>query len=73
MTYKKGDEKGYFTKVIASLAAIAIIVSIFAYAIGGNNSALKKEVEVGNQNGAVTVDPSGESDFPTSPPAVPIQ
>ena len=68
MVYKKGDEKGYFTRVVAAMALIAILGSIFVYAAAGNNNAIEKEVEVGNQQGTVTADPSGYGPFPTSEP-----
>lgn len=69
MAYQKGDEKGYFTKVLAILALIALIMSVFAYAAAGvGNSSIEKEIEVGNQEGVVTVDPSGNGPFPSAPP-----
>lgn len=68
MPYQKGDEKGYFTKVIAALALIAIAGSIFVYSIAGNNAGIENEIEVSEQNGAAAVDPSGNGPFPTTDP-----
>lgn len=68
MPYQKGDEKGYFTKVVAALVLIAIAGSIFVYSIASNNSGIENEIEVSEQNGAATVDPSGNGPFPTTDP-----
>lgn len=71
MAYKKGDEKGYFTKMVAVMAVIALIGSIFAYSLGAANSDTEREIEVGSKNGVTTADPSGNGPFPTSnPPGV---
>lgn len=74
MAYQKGDEKGYFTRIIAALAVIALVASVFAYALSGAvDTSVEKDVEVNENGGVTTVDPSDEGVFPTTEPPVPIQ
>ncbi len=71
MAYKKGDEKKYFTTVIAALITLAVVIGAIVYSSLRTSPENLDYIIVENLDGTVMVDPVG-TDGPTGPPSVPF-
>ncbi|MEK7672259.1 MAG: hypothetical protein AAB373_00085 [Patescibacteria group bacterium] len=66
--YQTGDEKKYFSGIVAALIVISIAVASFIYSLiaGGEKNRLEEEY-IETEGG---IDPSGNMGFPTQAPNI---
>ncbi len=70
--YVKGEEKKYFSILIAALIIIALAIGSFIYALVTNNEKENlEEILIENDNGTIKLSPGPGLATPTSEPNIP--